>query len=40
MEAMEEEMSQIEKNETWELVPRPKDKKNNWKKMGVQKQNE
>jgi len=23
---MEEEMSQIEKNETWELVPRPKDK--------------
>ena len=26
VEAMEEEMSQIEKNETWELVPRPKDK--------------
>ena len=24
--AMEEELSQIEKNETWELVPRPKDK--------------
>ena len=23
---MEEEMFQIEKNETWELVPRPKDK--------------
>ena len=23
---MEEELSQIEKNETWELVPRPKDK--------------
>ena len=26
IKAMEEEMSQIEKNETWELVPRPKDK--------------
>ena len=26
VEAMEEEMSQIEKNETWELVPHPKDK--------------
>ena len=26
VEAMEEEMSQIEKNETWELVPCPKDK--------------
>ena len=24
---MEEELDQIEKNETWELVPRPKDKK-------------
>ena len=24
--AMEEEQNQIEKNETWELVPRPKDK--------------
>ena len=23
---MEEELDQIEKNETWELVPRPKDK--------------
>jgi hypothetical protein len=23
---MEEELNQIEKNETWELVPRPKDK--------------
>ena len=23
---MEEELSQIEKNDTWELVPRPKDK--------------
>ena len=23
---MEEEMSQIEKNKTWELLPRPKDK--------------
>eukprot|EP00253_Pinus_taeda_P019094 PITA_19094 len=26
VKAMEEEMSQIEKNKTWELVPRPKDK--------------
>jgi len=26
VKAIEEEMSQIEKNETWELVPRPKDK--------------
>lgn len=26
IKAMEEEMSQIEKNETWELVPHPKDK--------------
>jgi len=26
VKAMEEEMSQIEKNETWELVPHPKDK--------------
>ena len=26
IKAMEEELSQIEKNETWELVPRPKDK--------------
>lgn len=26
VEAMEEEMCQIEKNEIWELVPRPKDK--------------
>eukprot|EP00253_Pinus_taeda_P014082 PITA_14082 len=26
VKSMEEEMSQIEKNETWELVPRPKDK--------------
>lgn len=26
VEAMEEEMYQIEKNETWKLVPRPKDK--------------
>eukprot|EP00253_Pinus_taeda_P020653 PITA_20653 len=34
---MEEEISQIEKNETWELVPRPKDKKNNWNQVGVQK---
>jgi hypothetical protein len=24
--AMKEELNQIEKNETWELVPRPKDK--------------
>jgi hypothetical protein len=24
--AMEEELNRIEKNETWELVPRPKDK--------------
>lgn len=33
IEAMEEELDQIEKNETWELVPRPKDKnviKNKW----------
>jgi hypothetical protein len=27
IKAMEEELNQIEKNETWELVPRPKDKK-------------
>ena len=27
IKAMEEEPDQIEKNETWELVPRPKDKK-------------
>jgi hypothetical protein len=26
IKAMEEELDQIEKNETWELVPRPKDK--------------
>jgi hypothetical protein len=26
IKAMEEELNQIEKNETWELVPRPKDK--------------
>jgi hypothetical protein len=26
VKAMEEELDQIEKNETWELVPRPKDK--------------
>jgi len=26
MKAMEEELSQIKKNETWELFPRPKDK--------------
>ena len=26
IKAMEEEPSQIEKNETWELIPRPKDK--------------
>jgi hypothetical protein len=26
IDAMEEELNQIEKNETWELVPRPKDK--------------
>jgi hypothetical protein len=26
VKAMEEELNQIEKNETWELVPRPKDK--------------
>ena len=26
VKAMEEEMSQIEKNKTWELVPRPRDK--------------
>ena len=27
VKAMNEELDQIEKNETWELVPRPKDKK-------------
>ena len=26
VKAMKEELDQIEKNETWELVPRPKDK--------------
>jgi hypothetical protein len=26
IKAMEEELNQIEKNETWELVPRPKEK--------------
>ena len=26
VKAMEEEMSQIDKNKTWELVPHPKDK--------------
>ena len=26
IKGMEEELSQIEKNETWELVPRPKDR--------------
>jgi len=26
VEAMEEEISQIEKNETWKMVPCPKDK--------------
>ena len=26
VKAMNEELDQIEKNETWELVPRPKDK--------------
>lgn len=26
MDAMEEELHQIEKNKTWELFPRPKDK--------------
>ena len=26
IKAMEEELSQIEKNETWELIPRPKDR--------------
>ena len=26
IKAKEEELSQIEKNDTWELVPRPKDK--------------
>ena len=26
IKAMEEEVSQIKKNDTWELVPRPKDK--------------
>ena len=26
IKAMEEELSQIKKNDTWELVPRPKDK--------------
>ena len=35
---MEEELSQIEKNDTWELVPRSRKKKCDWHKMGFQKQ--
>ena len=34
---MEEELTWIEKNETWELVPRPKDR-NEIGKMGFHKQ--
>ena len=37
IEAMNEEIEQIEKNKTWILVPRPKDKKCDWQKMGIQK---
>ena len=40
VKAMEEEMSQIEKNETWELVPRPKDKNIIGTKWVFYKQNE
>ena len=36
IEAMNEEIEQIEKNKTWTLVPRPKDKKCDWNKMGIQ----
>ena len=30
IEAMNEEIEKIEKNKTWTLVPRPKDKKSDW----------
>jgi hypothetical protein len=36
IKAMEEELDQIEKNETWELVPRPKE--HDWHKMPIHKQ--
>ena len=35
VKAMNEELDQIEKNETWDLVPRPK-KKYHWDKIGLQ----
>ena len=35
---MNKELDQIEKNHTWELVPRPHDKKCSWNKMDIQKQ--
>ena len=38
IKTMEEELSQIEKNDTWELVPRPKDKNVIGFQMGFQKQ--
>jgi hypothetical protein len=34
--AMDEELDQIEKNDTWELVPRPKDKNVIEHKVGIQ----
>ena len=37
IKAMEEELQQINKNDTWELVPRPNEKKCDWHKMGIQK---
>lgn len=37
VKAMDEELDQIEKNHTWELVQRPHDK-NDGDKMGIQKQ--
>ena len=35
MTAMKEELDQIIKNDTWELVPRPKDKKYDWHKVDI-----
>ena len=37
IEAMNEEIEQIEKNKTWTLVCRIKDKNNNWHKVGIEK---
>jgi hypothetical protein len=38
IKVMDEELDQIEKNDTWELVPRSKEQECNWYKVGLHKQ--